>query len=152
MIREFLAVGAVAAIVGCSAEIKRVGGGDKQAAKQAEIDQRTQLAAFAAREENQYPSTRPTDDVRASAVVDAESGALKIYNFSDEPLTDVKVWVNGQYLHRVDRIPAGASVTLDRSQFYDREGMNLAQRTTPINQVQIQSGDRLQNLQGPLFE
>lgn len=146
-----LIAAAAAALVGCetSARLGPVGGGDRTSPTQ-----QTQLAAFAAKPENQYPSdAQATDDLRAAAIVDGEAGNIKIYNFTDEPLTNVKVWVNGTHLYQVDNIPAKQSKTLPRSLFYNKNGMSLANSDTPVQRVQIQtSDDTLATLLGPVFE
>ena len=113
--------------------------------------QRTQLAAFAAQQ--QYPrDARASDDLRAAALIDREDNTLRILNFSDRPLNDAVVWVNGAFVHRVASVPPNGSVTIPRGQFYDANGRSLANQATSANRVQIQWGDELYNLQGPVYE
>ena len=113
--------------------------------------QNTQLAAYAAQQ--QYPrEARASDDLRAAALVNREKNTIRILNFSDRPLNDAVVWVNGSFVHRVDAIPPNGSVTLPRASFYDATGRSLANQSTSANRVQIQWGDELYNLQGPVYE
>lgn len=149
MIRHTLTLAVAAALVGCEASA-RVGGNGGGSSSPA---QATQRAAFAASPDNQYPSdAQASDDLRAAAIVNREAGTIKIYNFTDDPLQNAKVWVNGEYVNQVNRIPANSSTTLNRSQFYNKNGTSLANNKVPVQRVQVQSGDTLSNLQGPVFE
>src|SRR4051812_40457717 len=74
----------------------------------------TEMAAYAGA--HVFPSNMTaSSDLRAAALVSADRSAVKIYNFSTQPLHDVEVWVNGAYVERVDGIPASGSVTLRAS-------------------------------------
>ena len=113
--------------------------------------QRTQLAAFAAQQ--QYPrDASASNDLRAAVLINRENNTLRILNFSDRPLNDAVVWVNGAFVHRVAAIPPNGSVTIPRDQFYDSNGRSLANQSTTANRVQVQLGDQLYNLQGPVYE
>ena len=113
--------------------------------------ERTQLAAFAAQQ--QYPrDINASDNLRAAALIDREKNTIRILNFSDRPLNDAVVWVNGAFVHRVASVPPNGSVTVSRSQFYDATGRSLINQSTSANRVQIQWGEELYNLQGPVYE
>jgi hypothetical protein len=113
--------------------------------------QRAELAAYAASQE--YPAdAEASDELRAAALVDRRANTIKIVNFSDQPIRDADVWVNGNFLHRVPSVPPNGSVTVHRNQFYDARGQNLAGVQTAATRVQIASGDELYNLLGPVFE
>jgi hypothetical protein len=134
--------------IGCSAGAEfdpQFGSSDQKAG------QRTQLAAYAAQQ--QYPrDATASDDLRAAALIDREKNTIRILNFSDRPLNDAVVWVNGAFVHRVETIPPNGSRTLSRAQFYDATGRSLAGQSTTANRVQIQWGEELYNLQGPVYE
>ena len=69
MIRQLFVLVAAAALVGCEASARVGGGGDKTTPTQA-----TQLAAFAARPDNQYPAeAQASDDLRAAVVVNRDA-------------------------------------------------------------------------------
>jgi hypothetical protein len=140
---------AAAALVGCEASARVGGGGDKSTPTQA-----TQLAAFAANPDNQYPAeAQASDDLRAAAVVNRESQTFRVYNFGDEPIERAKVWVNGEYVYEVNSIPAKGSREFSATQFYRKDGRSLQSANVPIQRVQVQTGDdALANLQGPVFE
>jgi hypothetical protein len=149
MIRHTLVLAVAAALVGCEASA-RVGG---EEGARTTPTQATQLAAFAASPDNQFPSdAQASDDLRAAAIVSRDGGTIKIYNFTNDPIQNAKVWVNGEYVNQVSRIPAQGSTTLNRSQFYNKNGISLANNKVPVQRVQVQSGDTLSNLQGPVFE
>jgi hypothetical protein len=113
--------------------------------------QRTQLAAFAAQQ--QFPrDARASDDLRAAALINREKNTIRILNFSDRPLNDAVVWVNGAFVHRVSTVPPNGSVSIPRAQFYDSTGRSLSNQATSANRVQIQWGEELYNLQGPVYE
>jgi hypothetical protein len=113
--------------------------------------ERTQLAAFAAQQ--QYPrDATASDDLRAAALIDREKGTIRILNFSDRPLNDAIVWVNGSFVNRVSAIPPNGSKTVSRADFYDATGRSLVNQSTSANRVQIQWGNELYNLQGPVYE
>ena len=135
--------------IGCSAGAEF----DPQfgSAKQTDSE-RTQLAAFAAQQ--QYPrDASASDDLRAAALINREKNTIRVLNFSDRPLNDAVIWVNGSFVHRVERqIPPNGSVTIPRAQFYDATGRSLSNQSTSANRVQIQWGDELYNLQGPVME
>jgi hypothetical protein len=112
--------------------------------------QKTQLAAFAA--QSQYPSKQASDDLRATALVDRKEGTIKIINSTSQAITDAKLWVNGAFVTHVDTIPARGLVTIKRENLYDRNGIPLAKANAGISRVQLESGDKFYNLEGPAFE
>ena len=90
-----------------------------------------------------YPTdVRASDDLRATAVVDRAGGRIKIVNPSDQPLRDVKVWVDGRYAGSIAEIPARATMSVDRG------GLDVKS----TSRIQIQCGDKLYNVQGPAFD
>lgn len=111
----------------------------------------TQLAAYAAKAD--YPrDEQPRDDLRASTIVNREKGSIRIYNFSDRAISDADVWVNGTYVYRVNAIPPKGSVTLPLKAFYDRDGRAFPPKSVGIDRVQVEVGDDLYNLDGPVYE
>ena len=90
-----------------------------------------------------YPTDlRASDDLRATAVVDRAAGRIKIVNPSDQSLRDVKIWVDGRYAGSAAEIPARGTMSVDRS------GLDVKS----TSRIQIQSGDKLYNVQGPAFD
>ena len=112
--------------------------------------QKTQLAAFAA--QSQYPTKQASDDLRATALVDRKEGTIKIINSTSQAITDSKLWVNGAFVTHVDTIPARGMVTIKRENLYDKNGIPLAKSNAGITKVQLESGDKFSNLEGPAFE
>ena len=144
--RAILLLLAGSLVAGCSASAEL----DPQAGRSADQTADTQLAAYAAA--NEFPDADAADDLRAAAVVKRENQSVKIYNFSNDALRDVDVWVNGSYVRKVSSIPANGSVTVPLNTFYDASGRSLAQQKPTINTVQLADDDRLFNLQGPVQE
>lgn len=144
MLRQTSLLVLIASLVGCSASAEL----DPQAGNDATAD--TRLAAYAAAAE--FPDAEASDDLRVAAVIQRQSNNIKIYNFSNQALRDVDVWVNGSFVHKVNSIPANGHVTLARTAFFDAGGRSLAQQNTTINTVQIADDGRLYNLQGPVLD
>lgn len=109
-----------------------------------------QLAAFAA--SSQFPNQEASNDLTATALVHRDTGMIQIINASNKPLTNAKVWVNGQFVTKVNSIPANGSVRIPRSQFYDQTGRTLSGTNTTAQRIQLQTSDNLYNLQGPVFD
>jgi hypothetical protein len=118
--------------------------------RQAEGPDRARLAAEAARA--QYPSEAEATDAPAVAIVNRNEKTIRIYNLSDEGQSDVLVWVNRSYVTRVGSMPAHGSVKVEMNRLYGPQGRNLADQNVSINQVQIQSGENLYNVQGPAYD
>lgn len=149
MIRQSIALTAVvsiAALSGCQAGAQF----DPQFGRTAAAD-RTQLAAYAASTE--FPrDAEASDDLRAAALIDRRANTVRVLNFSDRPLRDASIWVNGSFVNRVDTIPANGSITIPSADFYDATGRSLSAQATTANVVQLQVGDDLYNLQGPVYD
>ena len=100
----------------------------------------------------QFPSTQPSDDLKATALIDRDKDTIQIVNASDQPVRDATVWVNSSFQRRVSMIPAYGTVVLDRDEFYGPAGNTLSSMKTGAVRVQLQTGDSLYNLQGPVYE
>lgn len=135
MLRETFAALALATIVGCSAS-----GGITPVAS-TNHDQ-AEMAAYAATA--QYPATaRPDEGRRMAAIIDPRANTVEVMNFSDEPMRDVNVWVNGTFVRKVDVIPARGTRTFTAGQFYDSSGRNMATLRATPNRIELQAGERL---------
>ena len=137
MIRHTVTVLALASLVGCSSS-----GGFKPFASGPDREEAAQLAAYAATAH--YPAdAKPSNDLRAAALIDAKGDEIKVANLSDQPMRDVNVWINGTFVHKVSVIPAHGSTNVDRKEFYDASGKSMAQLNAMVHRVEIQSGDHL---------
>jgi len=100
-------------------------------------------AGFDAASTPRFPTDlRPSDDLRATALIDRDANRIKIVNPSDQALRDVKIWVDGRYAGSVAEIPARGAVNIDRG------GLEVKSSS----RIQIQAGDKLYNVQGPAFD
>ena len=113
-------------------------------------DERPRLAAFAA--SSQYPSTRPSDDLRVTAVVDRDAGTIRLFNPTDRTIRGADVWVNGSFVNRVESIPANGSITLNRARFSDGAGRTLASTDTTASRIELESDGKFHTLLGPVFD
>lgn len=148
MFRQTLMSLSLAGLMGCAAGAELQNpfrGGTAQA--QAE---QAQMAAFAATAE--YPRGEASDDLRAAALINRDGGTIRVINFTDEPIRNARVWVNGAFVQEVGTIPPNGSVTLRNDRFFNSDGQTLAQMNTAPVRVELQSDDKLHRLQGPVYE
>jgi exo-beta-1,3-glucanase (GH17 family) len=110
-----------------------------------------ELAAYAG--SHQYPQTETArSDIRAAAIVNADQGVIKIYNFGTDAIRDADVWVNRAYVRHVSAIAPGSSATLRTANLYNAVGQQFSARGEHVNLVQIERDHALQTLMGPVAE
>lgn len=147
MIRTMLATALVAGLVGCSGSFESMG------KRSSEPTAEARLAAYVASSENAYPrDMNASDELRAAAVVNRKDNTIRIYNFTNAPLQDVKLWVNQGYVRQLDTIPANGSKRVTFGELYNDNARTFAGSDTPITSLQLQTQDGLFNLQGPAYE
>lgn len=130
-------MGAAATLMGCSFSTDL----SPEAVAPADTE-RVQLAAYAAR--TPYPSDmRPSTDLHVGALLSQSGRRIQLENLSDDTLTNVKVWVNGQFVYHLDSLPPHSTRTLYASMFYNRDGMDMITAKAFPQRVELQSGDRL---------
>jgi len=138
MLRQTFAALAFATMVGCSANTNFqpfAAGHEEQA----------QLAAYAA--STPYPhDTKIEESHRAAALIDPKSDTVEVLNFSDQPMRDVNVWVNGTFVRKVDVIAPHGTRTVTANQLYDASGHTLAALKSTPTKVELQADDRLWGL------
>jgi hypothetical protein len=140
MFRHALLALAALAMVGCEAGAKF----DPMGANKGEP---AQLAAYAATAK--YPGDVQPIDGPPVAVLNRD-GEIRLINFSKEPVRDVKVWVNGLFVHHVDLLPAMGNLTLSKAVFYDGTGRPLSKGETGPVRVTLQQGNTLYSTLGPV--
>ena len=134
MLRRLLVIGSAVCIAGCAAEVRPLGTPNK--------DEAAMLASYAAKADPPAANMviRPDKDaVRVGAVVDKDSGAIRLYNFSDQVVDAGNIWLNGTYVHQVGALPAMGSIRLNRADFYDKTGQSFASSKLPVDSIVIQS-------------
>ena len=100
------------------------------------------LAAYAATV--RYPaSVKPSTDLAAAALINPKTDTVKVVNFSDQPMRDVDVWVNGAFVCRTDVIPSHGSVMVSRNELFDATGKNMARQDAHPKRVEVQMGEHL---------
>jgi len=148
-----LAVSAVASVAGCSS-----GGGygasastpPQQVELQQPMQQATELAAYSAKAA--YPETQPIDTFKSAAIVNRETGLIKIYNFTDKPVGESKVWVNRSFVCRIPGIAPQSKVVISTNQLYDNSGNTFTSQKDPVSTVQLQTDHSFYNVEGPAME
>ena len=139
MLTKSLAALALASIVGCSAN------SNFQPFASNGPDERAQFAAYAATAK--YPTDmKASDDFKAIALINPGNESVKLVNYSDEPIRNANVWVNGTFVYKVGTIPSHGAVVVDRDQFYDGTGDTMQRLNATASRVEIQSGDHLYTL------
>ncbi|MGE5611007.1 MAG: hypothetical protein ACM359_17285 [Bacillota bacterium] len=100
----------------------------------------------------QYPQNmQPTTDVPLVALDRRGGGSITLINPTDQPMSDMKVWINGTYMQPLDNLPARSMVTLRQSDFYNNSGSSLDQAKATIDRVDVQTGNKLIRVQGPVM-
>jgi hypothetical protein len=145
MVRTTLIALALVGLAGCQANTA-----NQPVAAREDRNRPAQLAAYAASarlpENVQY-----RNDLQAAAVVDRDTGAVHIYNFTDKPLAGGNLWINKTYVQRFRNVPARSEVTLPRNRFFDRNGQALSTVSTPVESVQLQWDNDVYTLLGPVY-
>src|SRR5260370_26276307 len=110
-----------------------------------------QLAAYAA--SHPYPTTATSSDqLKAAAIVNRQTGVIKIYNFDSKPIRDAEVWVNKAYVQRISGIAPNSSALIRMGELYDGLGQSFSSISSPVSLVQIQMDRNLYTVQGPAAE
>jgi hypothetical protein len=153
MFKQCLAAAAMMVMVGCASQ-------SEPTASQAQASQSltapqppgpAELAAYAG--SHQYPTGSPArNDLRAAALVNAEQGTLKVYNFGTEPIRDADLWVNQAFVRHIGQVAPGSSVTVQFANLYNGLGQQFSGRGDHVNLVQIEQDHNLQTLMGPVAQ
>jgi hypothetical protein len=105
---------------------------------------RKSKAEFAADAKKRFPYPGvATQELLGAAEVDVEYDKIRLTNLSDEPWTNIDVWVNHAYVVHVPKVEAKQGVrTLDFQMIYNIKGENLPTDNDkyPINDVEVLKG------------
>jgi len=110
----------------------------------------TELAAYAGA--HAFPTTRPTHETKVAAIISADRSALHLYNFGNEALSPVDVWVNRAYVVHLRGIPANGSVIVKTADLYNALGKSFASQSDPIGQVNLLTPTEFYNVMGPVAQ
>jgi len=101
---------------------------------------------------NTYPTGKTaSDQLKVTALVDHDGNGLRVANASDKDIRDAKIWLDGSYFARVSSIPTRTTVTVDRKSFVNESG-NSPSTLKGVKSIQVQTGDTLYNVQGPVMD
>lgn len=131
MLRMSLALTAVTLIAGCSTS----------ATIGPSAGEQSRLLSFAASVTYPVNVTPSRDYWQTVAVVGRNRDRLTIANPTDQPMTDLRVWINGQYVTHIDAIPAYGAVMLRRADFYSGGGQMYATPFANADRIELQIGD-----------
>ena len=155
MRRQAVAVIVMAVLFGCA-----TGGGRGRSAVSrnvtpsvdppAEAMSDTQLAAHAG--DAEFPNVQAATNRRVAAIVTGDRHAIKLYNFENESIPAVNVWVNGAYVQPLRAIPAQSKALVRTEKLFNKQGYRFSQRGEEVTRVQIQTQDGLFNALGPATE
>ncbi len=149
MLHKTLAVLAIAGLTGCASDGGFAGFGDSRE----RTEQRAQMAAFAASEENQYPdNVNVSEDLAVAGIVNQKDNTIRIFNFSDQTLRNAKLWINQSFVYRIDNVPANSSTRVPFSGLYNSDGRTFTDVRAPITSIQLQVDDTMYRVQGPAYE
>jgi hypothetical protein len=110
----------------------------------------TQLAAYAGHAK--FPTSQPQDQTRVAAIVSGDRKTIKIYNFENQPLRAVNLWVNGAYVQPIQGIPAHGRVVVRTDKLFNGLGDAFAKHSEEVTRVQLETSDGLYTLLGPASE
>jgi hypothetical protein len=145
MLRETLMALALTSLVGCSASFQPIGSSSPSQ------DETAQLAAYAATA--RLPDNVDVHhDMKVAAVVDRGSNSIHIYNFSDQPVESGNIWINREFVQRVDSIPAHGQIVLSRAKFFDRNGQSLTTASVSTETIHLQHDNDVYELLGPAYQ
>ena len=147
MLKYFIPLTAAAMLMGCEAGV----GIHPEASSSRQ--ETAQLAAYAAN--TNYPTeTKATwnNDWHVGAMT--KGSDVKFINYTDRPINNVNIWVNGTYVHSVESIAPRSSVTVPMANFFDKNGHVMSTDNTPMGTAhfEIQSGNGLYSVMGPVAE
>lgn len=149
MLKHILTTAALVTLVGCASQSATPPA--RQAASESQGPTTSELAAYAG--SHQYPQGQSArSDLRAAAIVNADQGIIKIYNFGTDAIRDADVWVNRSYVRHVSAIAPGSSVAIRAADLYNSVGQQFSARGEHVNQVQVEQDHALQTLMGPAAE
>jgi len=153
MIRQTLTLAAAALLAGCTASTTNPEGSSAStdatprnvAGNYSSRD--AEMAAFAGR------AQRPNGNAQQSqyTAVVTPTGAIQVVNPTDQQLNEGALWVNGRYVAQVPPIAPHAAVTINRNQFFDRDGHTMDWSAEKLNKLELQSGDQLYTVNGPAY-
>lgn len=144
MLKQTIALAALLSLAGCAGKAEFGADSNRQMTP-------TQLAAFAASTE--YPREwTARNDMKVAAIVDRDDQSIKLYNFTDQPIRDAKLWVNQSFVGRIDGIAPMSKAVVRGERFYDKMGNSYADQKVEVTRVELQTPDALYNLQGPITE
>jgi hypothetical protein len=151
MFKQGLAIAVLLMLAGCESQSSAPASNSAVSQSQA-LPQNSpspaELAAYAGA--HPYPSGLPTrDDLKAAAIVNAEQGFIKIYNFSTESIREADIWINQAFVRHVSAIPPGSSITLQMANLYNGVGQQFSSRGEHVNRVEIQTDHDMQKIWGP---
>jgi hypothetical protein len=142
MLKQTLLLVAVGALAGCESMAPDA------ARVSAQAPTAPELAAYAGA--HKYPTTQPTRELKAAAIVNRDRGIIKIYNFSGQPLQNVDVWVNQSFVQHLNGVAPGSAPVLIRfSDLYNGLGQQFSGQNEQVRTVQVDADGHLYTLEGP---
>jgi hypothetical protein len=100
-----------------------------------------------------YPGAgQESDRYKAVAVVNPDQKVLDVYNLSSQTIPATAIWVNGAFVHQVSPIAPKGHVTVKYVELLEAGpgARSFSQLETPVQKVEIQTGDGNYTVQGPV--
>lgn len=136
MLRSVVVLLGLAVLAGCAS--------DKKEAP-------TKMAAFAANA--QYPrDVQANRDMPLVALLNRDQTTIRLINPTDQSMQNVNVWINGEYVQQVDTIPAHSTTRLNATNFYGNNGRSLTTDKVNVSRIEVQTGNTLHAVNGPVLE
>jgi hypothetical protein len=142
MKRNMKTVAAVAlaslALAGCGGNVYKASATD------------TQLSAYAG--QAVYPYNLKAEMAPSVFAVMSPDATITLYNAGDVPFANFELWVNQMYTLHVDKLDARTTLAISPASLFNKTGVPLTGApANSITSIQILSGDKLWNVQGPII-
>jgi hypothetical protein len=155
MIRRTLITLSVATLAGCSSWFQN--GAGQSAESPASVDANRAVVATPTPEElaayaghAKFPADQQArSDLQVASILSPDKTTIKLYNFTNDPLRNIDVWVNGSYVQHVDGISPQSSVLIHTDELFNGLGKSFSGQAEPVSKVQIATDHGLYTLWGP---
>jgi hypothetical protein len=139
IVKQIVLAVSAAAFLGCASNVYKPNAAD------------TQLASYAG--QATYPrDVTPVKHPDLFCIV-APDATITLGNTSDNPISGFEVWVNQMYTLHVDKLDARDMIAIDPATLYNKTGSNIkGVPANSINTVQIQVGEKLWDVHGPIIQ
>ena len=152
MRRQAVAVLVMALLFGCANRSRSAASRNLTATMDPPAQAMTDEALAAHAGGTDFPASAASDSRRVAAIVTGDRKTIKLYNFENEPIRAVNVWVNGAYVQPLRAIPAHSKSPIRTDKLFNKLGQRFSERGEEVSRVQLETPEGLFNAMGPATE